>query len=120
MWEDFVRGNWPAAASVTPAPVQLPSTTPVTTGPPWTDAVSPAHVAGYARPTSSAAAVGYAHAQVTRRPVGGRVAVKTVLAAGAGLVLALVVPSYALASGSHVIGAHTTSSHVAAHAATGR
>jgi hypothetical protein len=101
MWEDFMRGNWPAAASAAPDPAQLPSAKSVA-GPVRAARPVPAHIAGYA--------------QSTPRPVAGKFAFRAAVAAGAGLVLAIVVPSSAVAGSAHVAGAHA---HVAAHAATG-
>lgn len=94
MWEDFVRGNWPAAASAMPDPEQLPSTKPV--------AVKPAQP----------------QAQVMPRPAVGKLAFRAALAAGAGLVLAVVGPGSAVASSIHSTGVHAVGGHLAAHAAT--
>jgi hypothetical protein len=94
MWEDFVRGNWPAAASAMPDPEQLPSPKPT--------AVKPAQP----------------QAQVTPRPAAGKLAFRAALAAGAGLVLAVAVPGSAVAGIIHSTGAHAVGGHIAAHAAT--
>jgi hypothetical protein len=94
MWEDFMRGNWPAAASAMPDPEQLPSPKPA--------AVKPAQP----------------KAQVRPRPVTGKLAFRATLAAGAGLVLAVVVPGSAVAGSIHSTGAHAVGGHIAAHAAT--
>jgi hypothetical protein len=113
MWEDFMRGNWPTAASTMPAPAQLPSVEARPTR--SARAVQyggPAHAVGYAR---AAAPAEVAHAQVTARPVAGKLAFRAALAAGAGLVLAVLVPGSAVAGSTHATGAHA---HVAAHAAT--
>lgn len=97
MWEDFMRGNWPAAASAAPDPAQLPSAKSVAE-PVRAARPAPAHIVSYA--------------QSTPRPVAGKFAFRAAVAAGAGLVLAIVVPGSAVAGSTHVAGAH------AAHAAT--
>jgi hypothetical protein len=101
MWEDFVRGNWPAAASVMPDPVQLPSASSV---------VKPSH----AKPPQAVTA-SYRQAEATSRSAAGKLGFKAAIAAGAGLALAVLVPGYAVAGSAHVAGAHA---HAAAHAAT--
>jgi hypothetical protein len=108
MWEDFMRGNWPAAASVMPDPEQLPSAKFVAarSAQTVTTRSAPAVTASYAQ--------AFSPAETTPRPLGGRLAVKAALAAGAGLVIAVLVPGYAVGS-THAVGTHA---HVAAHAAT--
>jgi len=116
MWEDFVRGNWPAAAPMRPDP--LPSANPVTATSVHTGGAaqsgSIAYTAGYARTSSWTKTVSHVQAQPVSRPASRKLAVKAALAAGAGLILAVVVPGSALASGGHAVG-----THAAAHAATG-
>jgi len=97
MWEDFMRGNWPAVASAAPDPVLLPSATSAATLP-----------ASHPRTT--------VRAEAAPRAATGKVAFKAAIAAGAGLVLAVLAPASAVAGNTHAIGAHT---HAAAHAATG-
>lgn len=138
MWEDFVRGNWPAAASAMPESAQLPSAK--TAGGParaerpvpapvYTQTVS--YAQGYPRAASYAPAASYAQAvdpalaasyapaasqarDQAQRPATGKLAFRAALAAGAGLVLAIVVPSSAVA-GAHTAGSHTVGAHAAAH-----
>ena len=110
MWEDFMRGNWPAAAA-TPGTAQSSSAKSVTATP--THAARPTQTVDYAEPAGQARAFGYARAQATPRPVAGKLAFRATLAAGAGLVLAVLIPGSAVAGSIHATGAH-----VAAHAAT--
>jgi hypothetical protein len=100
MWEDFMRGNWPAAASAAPTPTELPSAT---------------SSVRYPRPSARAETAAMARAEAAPRPVAGRFTVRAALAAGAGLVLAVVAPASAVAGGVHITGAHA---HIAAHGAT--
>jgi hypothetical protein len=100
MWEDFMRGNWPAAATVAPDPAEFASARTAT--------ARPAPVVRQNRPAVQSNAVA--------RPVAGKFAFRAALAAGAGLILAVVVPNSAVAGGLHTTGAHTVGAHV--HAAT--
>jgi hypothetical protein len=110
MWEDFMRGNWPAVAPANPEP-RVPR-----------DAIETATLrerqagsgAAYPLPvrTSSAHAQGLhaapMHAKAVHHAAGARkFAVRTVVTASAGLLLAMVLPGSAIAS----------SVHTAAHAA---
>jgi hypothetical protein len=110
MWEDFMRGNWPAPAAAEPAAPSSPRGT-----------AAPAMVREY-RPAGSAVYAGTAHAEVARprvrtgaahaapRPATRTFTVRAAAAAGAGLLLAFVMPGSAVASPGHVTshGAHTT------------
>jgi hypothetical protein len=93
-----MRGNWPAAAPAAPTPARLPSAEPVESYPQPRFRVETA-----------------AMAEAAPRPVPGKFAVKAALAAGAGLVIAVLAPGAAVAGSAHATGAHA---HVAAHAAT--
>jgi hypothetical protein len=94
MWEDFMRGNWPAAASAAP---------------------TPAPVESYPQTRFRAETAAMVRAEAAPRPVAGKFAVKAALAAGAGLVIAVLAPGAAVAGSAHVTGAHA---HIATHAAT--
>lgn len=122
MWEDFMRGNWPTVAPDVPAPrtsrdAAEPATlrdhrsggaafqaAPVYVMQAQAQAVhTPVHAAA-----TRTAPGGPAHAKVA--PAGGsrKFAVRTVVTAGAGLLLAVVLPGAAVASAGHPAshGAH--------------
>jgi hypothetical protein len=82
MWEDFMRGNWPVAASATPV-------TPTS------------HRAADAITTS-------AEPRVKVAPASKRVAVKAAFVAGAALLLGSLVPTVAIADGNGAAHGHTT------------
>jgi hypothetical protein len=109
MWEDFMRGNWPAPAAAEPAVPQSPQGI---AAPAMPREYRPAGVTNYA---------GVVHAEAVRSPVRTRAAhaaprpatrtftVRAVAAAGAGLLLAFGLPGSAVASPGHATshGAHT-------------
>jgi hypothetical protein len=114
MWEDFMRGNWPAIAPAVPAPrtaleaVELatlrehqPGGAPFLTSPVY--ALSAPAQATHAAASHTAPA----HAR-TAHPGSRKFAVRTVVTAGAGLLLAVVLPGSAVASAVHTVshGAH--------------
>lgn len=82
MWEDFMRGNWPVAASATPvAPAPHRSADAVTTS---------------------------AERRVKVAPGSRRVAAKAAFVAGAALLLGSLVPTVAIADGNGAAHGHTT------------
>jgi hypothetical protein len=111
MWEDFMRGNWPTVAPAIPEPRTSRDVAEPTTlrerqpgngaAYPLPSRTSPAHIQGlHAAPTRNKAVH---HATGTRK-----FAVRTVVTAGAGLLLAVVLPGSAIASSVHTVahGAH--------------
>jgi hypothetical protein len=73
---------------------------------------------GYARTANYGQA--FTQAEAVASPVSRKLAFRAALTAGAGLVLAVLVPGAALAGSSHAIGAHAvTGAHAASHAAIG-
>jgi hypothetical protein len=110
MWEDFMRGNWPAVAPAIPEPrTSRDSAEPVTLR-----ERQPGNGAAYPLPkrTSSAHAQGLhaapTHSKVVHHAAGARkFAVRTVVTASAGLLLAVVMP------GSAIAGAVHTAAHAA-------
>jgi hypothetical protein len=110
MWEDFMRGNWPAPAAAEPADPPSPR-----------GIAAPATQREY-RPAGPTAYAGVAHAQAASSTVRTRAAhavprpatrtftVRAAAAAGAGLLLAFVLPGSAVASPGHATshGTHAT------------
>lgn len=84
MWEDFMRGNWPVAASATPVSLTPPQVIDVvTTG---------------------------AEPRVKVPPAPRRFAVKAAFVAGAAMLLGTLVPTVAVADGTAAHGHHAAHS----------
>jgi hypothetical protein len=97
MWEDFMRGNWPAVAPAVPAPRTAPEVVESAT----LRERQPGGAALLGAPVYAVHA-GPMHAKPVHHATGPkRFAVRTVVTASAGLLLAVVLPGSAIAGSVH-------------------